>query len=66
MMRIVVLTSLSTAMVRSLAVGPYSGKESGENALFRNRHAHAKGNCIGTNGNWGAAKGNWNTTIPIR
>ncbi|MCL2348296.1 MAG: hypothetical protein FWC50_08550, partial [Planctomycetaceae bacterium] len=35
MMRIVVLTSLITAMVRSVAVGPYSGKETGENALFR-------------------------------
>lgn len=35
MMRIVVLTSLITAMVRSVAVGPYSGKESGESALFR-------------------------------
>ena len=36
MMRIVVLTSLITAMVRSVAVGPYSGKETGESALFRN------------------------------
>jgi hypothetical protein len=35
MMRIVVITSLITAMVRSVAVGPYSGKESGESALFR-------------------------------
>lgn len=35
MMRIVVLTSLITAMVRSVATGPYSGKESGESALFR-------------------------------
>jgi hypothetical protein len=35
MMRIVVLTSLITAMVRSIAVGPYSGKETGESALFR-------------------------------
>lgn len=35
MMRIVVLTSLITAMVRSVAVGPYSGKETGESALFR-------------------------------
>lgn len=35
MMRIVVLTSLITAMVRSFAVGPYCGKESGESALFR-------------------------------
>ena len=35
MMRIVVLTSLITAMVRSVAVGPHSGKETGESALFR-------------------------------
>ena len=35
MMRIVVLTSLITAMVRSIAMGPYSGKETGESALFR-------------------------------
>ncbi|MCL2118035.1 MAG: IS4 family transposase [Planctomycetaceae bacterium] len=35
MMRIVVLTSLITAMVRGIAVGPYSGKETGESALFR-------------------------------
>ena len=35
MMRIVVLTSLVTAMVRSVAVGPYSGKDTGESALFR-------------------------------
>ena len=35
MMRIVVLVSLMTAMVRSVAVGPYRGKGTGESALFR-------------------------------
>ena len=35
MLRAVVLTSLITAMVRSVAFGPYSGKETGEGALFR-------------------------------
>ena len=35
MMRIVILTSLITAMVRSIAAGPYSGKGTGESALFR-------------------------------
>jgi hypothetical protein len=35
MMRIVVLTSLMTAMVRCVASGPYSGKGTGEGALFR-------------------------------
>jgi hypothetical protein len=34
-MRAVALTSLATGMVRALAMGPYSGKETGETALFR-------------------------------
>jgi len=34
-MRAVALTSLATGMVRALATGPYSGKETGETALFR-------------------------------
>lgn len=33
--RLVVLLSLATAMVRDMALGPYSGKETGEPALFR-------------------------------
>lgn len=33
--RLVVLLSLSTAMVSGMALGPYSGKETGETALFR-------------------------------
>jgi hypothetical protein len=33
--RLVVLLSLATAMVRGMALGPYSGKETGEPALFR-------------------------------
>ena len=33
--RMVVLLSLATAMVGGMAVGPYSGKETGETALFR-------------------------------
>jgi hypothetical protein len=33
--RMVVLLSLATAMVRGMAVGPYAGKETGESALFR-------------------------------
>jgi hypothetical protein len=33
--RMVVLLSLATAMVSGLAIGPYSGKETGEMALFR-------------------------------
>ena len=34
-MRIVALISLATAMVSGFALGPYSGKETGETALFR-------------------------------
>jgi len=34
-MRGVALTSLATGMVMALATGPYSGKETGETALFR-------------------------------
>lgn len=33
--RLVVLLSLATAMVAGMALGPYSGKETGEPALFR-------------------------------
>jgi Transposase DDE domain len=33
--RLVVMLSLATAMVGGLAIGPYSGKETGETALFR-------------------------------
>lgn len=33
--RMVVLISLATAMVNGMAMGPYSGKETGEPALFR-------------------------------
>ena len=33
--RLVVLLSLATAMVSGMALGPYSGKETGETALFR-------------------------------
>ena len=33
--RLVVMLSLATAMVSGLAIGPYSGKETGESALFR-------------------------------
>ena len=33
--RLVVLISLTTGVVRDLAVGPYQGKETGETALFR-------------------------------
>ena len=33
--RMVVLLSLATAMVGGMAMGPYSGKETGETALFR-------------------------------
>jgi len=33
--RLVVLLSLATAMVRDMALGPYAGKETGEPALFR-------------------------------
>jgi len=33
--RLVVLLSLSTAMVSGMALGPYAGKETGETALFR-------------------------------
>ncbi len=33
--RLVVLISLTTGLVRDLAVGPYPGKETGETALFR-------------------------------
>jgi putative transposase len=33
--RLVVLLSLATAMVRGMALGPYAGKETGETALFR-------------------------------
>ncbi len=32
--RFVVLLSLATAMVSDLAIGPYSGKETGESALL--------------------------------
>ena len=35
LMRCVVLTSLATAMLRSVAVGPHHGKGTGETALFR-------------------------------
>ena len=35
MMRVVALISLATAMVSGFAMGPYSGKETGETALFR-------------------------------
>jgi len=34
-MRVVALISLATAMVSGFAMGPYSGKETGETALFR-------------------------------
>jgi len=34
-MRAVALTSLATGMIVALATGPYSGKETGETALFR-------------------------------
>ena len=33
--RMVVLISLATAMITGMALGPYSGKETGETALFR-------------------------------
>lgn len=33
--RLVVLLSLATAMLRGMAMGPYAGKETGETALFR-------------------------------
>ncbi len=33
--RVVVLVSLSTAMVKDMAIGPYKGKETGEPALLR-------------------------------
>jgi putative transposase len=33
--RLVVLLSLATGMVQDMALGPYSGKETGETALFR-------------------------------
>ena len=33
--RMVVLLSLTTAMVQGMAMGPYAGKETGETALFR-------------------------------
>jgi hypothetical protein len=36
MIRMVVLLSLATAALQSLAFGPYEGKETGEPALFRN------------------------------
>jgi putative transposase len=35
LIRMVVLLSLATAMVRGMAPGPYAGKETGETALFR-------------------------------
>lgn len=35
LVRLVVLVSLATAMVKDLALGPYSGKETGETALLR-------------------------------
>ena len=35
LMRLVVLISFATAMVEGLAQGPYTGKETGEGALFR-------------------------------
>jgi hypothetical protein len=35
LIRMVVLLSLATAMVRGMAMGPYAGKETGETALFR-------------------------------
>jgi len=33
--RVVVLLSLATGMVKDMAIGPYTGKETGETALFR-------------------------------
>jgi putative transposase len=41
-MRAVALTSLATGMVMALATGPYSGKETGETALFRTLFGHLK------------------------
>jgi len=35
MIRMVVLMSLATAMLKDLAMGPYAGKKTGETALFR-------------------------------
>ena len=35
LIRMVMLLSLATAMVRGMAMGPYAGKETGETALFR-------------------------------
>ena len=35
MVRLVVLISLATAMVKGMAMGPYAGKETGETALLR-------------------------------
>jgi hypothetical protein len=35
LVRLVVLMSLATAMVKDMAMGPYSGKETGETALLR-------------------------------
>ena len=35
LIRLVVLLSLTTAMVQGMAMGPYAGKETGETALFR-------------------------------
>ena len=35
LIRMVVLLSLTTAMVQGMAMGPYAGKETGETALFR-------------------------------
>jgi putative transposase len=47
MIRMVVLLSLATAALQSLAFGPYEGKETGEPALFRNLLEQiAKGSII--------------------
>jgi len=35
LLRMVVLLSLTTAMIQGMALGPYAGKETGETALFR-------------------------------
>ena len=35
LVRMVALISLTTGVVRDLALGPYQGKETGETALFR-------------------------------
>jgi hypothetical protein len=42
MARLVVLLSLATAMVGDMAMGPYTGKETGETALLRNCSAGSR------------------------